>query len=780
MVSEPCIRYASYREWPTAGPCISAAAVVSVPGSSTLNNTPSALGPDHLGQNQGPVSAAPDTPSSEDVLGALDRLLHSDAFAGAARQQRLLRHLVHKRLEGRVGDLKEYTLGVEVFDRGDDFDPRLDPIVRVEASRLRSRLQKYYDGGGAAEPIRISLPRGGYAPSFAMAATPEPPQTATPPMVESPLVVASPALSEPVTVAPAGPAAGFRRWTVALVIAGVAAALLIAVFYHRAPVAIRTQNFNHFQRLTNDEALCAFPTFSPDAKSLAYARRDGGTWEIYQRDLATSAVTELTPGALEDNYQPAWSPDGANIAFRSDREGGGLFLLNTQSRGTKRLTNTGYYPTWSPDSSKIAFSTGTFIDPGENPANGGSAVEVLDLKSKQIQRVTPAQTVFSALQPAWSPHGNRIAFWDTDPNGDRDIWTVQADGTSARPVPVTHDAWTDWSPAWSPDGRFLYFSSDRGGAMNLWRVRIDEESGKVEGAPESVTTPSSYTGWTTFARNGKELAYVRRMPLSELYKVPFDPGKALDLNQKTALTAGERTLHEPDMSPDGQSIVVRVQDPQEDLALIRSDGSDTRRLTNDVYDDRDPHWSPDGNEIVFTSNRSRTFEVWAIHPDGTGLRKLTNGSIVPFAWDPSGDLVAYPANATPFSLLPPGAPVKNFGVPSVFRPIAWSPDKQKVVGRMRSEGFSRGALFVLTPATQDFWEIAPSAPYVSAVWLQNSRQLLFSRSEGIYLADVMTHKLKQELSTTRSDIHARFALSPDDRSLFFVESGDQQDIWIGQ
>ena len=103
-----------------------------------------------------PGSGKPDT----DALRAhLNEVLSSDVFAGAARQSRLLKHLVERSLDGRSGELKEYTLGVEVFDRGDDFDPRLDPIVRVEASRLRARLQKYYNGIGSESSIRLELTR---------------------------------------------------------------------------------------------------------------------------------------------------------------------------------------------------------------------------------------------------------------------------------------------------------------------------------------------------------------------------------------------------------------------------------------------------------------------------------------------------------------------------------------------------------------------------------------------------------------------------------------------
>jgi adenylate cyclase len=79
---------------------------------------------------------------------------------------RFFRHVVERTLAGEADQLKEYSVGVEVFDRDDKYDPRLDSIVRVEAGRLRSRLDEHYNGEGAASPIRISLPRGGYVAQF--------------------------------------------------------------------------------------------------------------------------------------------------------------------------------------------------------------------------------------------------------------------------------------------------------------------------------------------------------------------------------------------------------------------------------------------------------------------------------------------------------------------------------------------------------------------------------------------------------------------------------------
>ena len=96
----------------------------------------------------------------------LERILANSEFAQSERMCRFLRLAVEYSLGNRAGELKEYLIGVEVFDRP-AFDPRVDPIVRVEARRLRSKLEKYYEGEGARDEILIALPKGGYAAVFA-------------------------------------------------------------------------------------------------------------------------------------------------------------------------------------------------------------------------------------------------------------------------------------------------------------------------------------------------------------------------------------------------------------------------------------------------------------------------------------------------------------------------------------------------------------------------------------------------------------------------------------
>src|SRR3954466_11782882 len=97
------------------------------------------------------------------VRSQLQTILATEAFRRSARSGRLLQKIVEYTLGDRADELKEYSLALDVFDRPPSFDPRVDPIVRVEVGRLRKKLREYYETEGSERPIRITLPLRRYA-----------------------------------------------------------------------------------------------------------------------------------------------------------------------------------------------------------------------------------------------------------------------------------------------------------------------------------------------------------------------------------------------------------------------------------------------------------------------------------------------------------------------------------------------------------------------------------------------------------------------------------------
>ncbi len=134
----------------------------------------------------------------EEIRAALGRVAASAAFTASPRMQDFLRYVVEETLAGRGDEIKGYSLALEVFRRGDSFDPANDSVVRVEAARLRRTLTAYYDGEGRDDPVIIGIPKGGYVPDFQVrsngATAPEPPPA---PVTTVPMAVPDATLSDP-------------------------------------------------------------------------------------------------------------------------------------------------------------------------------------------------------------------------------------------------------------------------------------------------------------------------------------------------------------------------------------------------------------------------------------------------------------------------------------------------------------------------------------------------------------------------------------------------------
>lgn len=165
----------------------------------------------------------------ESVISQVERILKNPALASSPSLSRFLRYVVEETLAGREGCIKEYSLGVNVFGRGEDFNPRLDPIVRVQARNLRARIAKYYAGEGTHDPIVIELPKGAYVPVFHIAQ-----QAADAGGVERAEIAGEvvSVLPEPAPSAPSRSAKWPRVWSrTTLIVAAVVVLLAIAALW---------------------------------------------------------------------------------------------------------------------------------------------------------------------------------------------------------------------------------------------------------------------------------------------------------------------------------------------------------------------------------------------------------------------------------------------------------------------------------------------------------------------------------------------------------------------
>jgi Tol biopolymer transport system component len=232
---------------------------------------------------------------------------------------------------------------------------------------------------------------------------------------------------------------------------------------------------------------------------------DGGDEDVFLQRVGGRNPLNLTTDSPGDDSAPAFSPDGESIAFRSERAGGGIFIMGATGESVRRVTDFGYDPAWSPDGTRLAVTTEPVLDPLSRALR--SALWIVSLDGSEKRRLLEED----AVGAQWSPDGRRIAYWACRASDwQRDVFTITADGSEEQGVPVTDDAAVDWSPVWTPHGRALYFGSNRGGTMNLWRIALDPATGRAEGAPTPVTAPAAWSGDLTLPRDGRRVLYTTK------------------------------------------------------------------------------------------------------------------------------------------------------------------------------------------------------------------------------------------------------------------------------
>jgi eukaryotic-like serine/threonine-protein kinase len=560
-------------------------------------------------------------------------------------------------------------------------------------------------------------------------------------------------------------------------IVGLAGVLLLSTWHRRGEPG--GPQATDFRQLTDEPGKETSPSLSPDGTLFVYARSAGGKSDIFLRHVGGGNPLDLTADSPADDTQPAFSPDGQQIAFRSEREGGGIFLMGAMGESVRRLTDFGFNPAWSPDGREIAVATEGAFDPAQR--NSSSKIVRVNVQTEARRPLD----LPDGVQPSWSPHGWRIAYWGlAQPGAHRAIWTVPVDGGA--PVTVVDDALFNWSPVWSPDGRFLYFASNRGGSMNLWRVAIDERSGRVLGPLQPITLSAQWSALPSFARDGRHLVYATSDQRSFVEQVALDPESGRAVSSPVPVFQGARSIWACEPSPDGTWLALRSGSPQEDLFVIQPDGRQLRQLTNDGARDRAPHWAPDGHRILFYSNRSGKYEAWTIRPDGSGLTQVThlpNKVINPF-WSPDGRSIGFTYGARGTALLDlAGSPTGPRLLPpvaggQVFSGQSWSADGRFLTGQLLRRDESPVPGVVL-------WSLATNAPRrltqtgTDPIFFHTGNRILFVEPAAIKLVEVGSGEVRTLLSPPpASSSYVSASVGPGDRTLCTVRSTDEGDIWI--
>ena len=542
----------------------------------------------------------------------------------------------------------------------------------------------------------------------------------------------------------------------------------------------------NFQHLTDDAGVETDPAISPDGSTVAYTRLQKNQTDVYAQRIGGRNAFAIAADPDRNEAAPAFSPEGSHVAFHLSGGPGGIFVAGATGESARRLSDFGFHPSWSPDGRQIVFCTEEITSPTARTST--SALWVVDAAGGAPRKISDGDGV----QATFAPAGDRLVYWAVD-TGQRDIFTIPVGGGER--VALTSDPAIDWNPRWSADGRSVYFASDRGGAMNIWRLAVDPGSGRAIGAPEPVTASVTGADQPSLSRDGGRMVFRSAQVSLNPAAVPFDPATER-FGPLTPIFDRSGSLIPTSVSPDGKWLALwNVLDPQEDVFIARPDGSDLRRLTNDAFRDRWPQWSPDGSELAFYSNRTDSYSIWSIRPDASNLRQITgqkggnSQNLLYPTFSPNGDRLVASRARTAESLFVD--PRKNAGeqtpesvamrLPngSWLMPNAWSPDGRRLAGVIVTPSGSVAGVAVFDLATAQTRQVVEIATgFASAVWLKDSRRLLClnARIGGITLVDVETGRTRDILGD--AGLGLGIAIAPDGRTVYVSRQRMQSDVWL--
>jgi serine/threonine protein kinase len=407
-----------------------------------------------------------------------------------------------------------------------------------------------------------------------------------------------------VAPSPVTPAGSSRsRWWLGA--AGVLIALVAAamVWLNRGgdPTAVSERTDLVLKRLTFDEGLQTDVTFSPDGRFIAYASNRSGNFDIWVQPVDGGDAVQITREPEQD-VQPAWSPDGDSIVFRSERSRGGLFVVPALGGHARQLSSFGTHPTWL-NRSEVLFFLG-------NPAASVASIQlfVVGVDDEAPREILRDLTLESGLVWASGHPDGRVSLLLNHRTRGFGLLTVSRDGrsrtASAIPesLPIQRPTIDGFSFRfqWNPSGTGLFLEAEIDGIQNLWLVEVDPASLAWLRMKRLTTGPGRDVA-ASVSRDGRRLAYTVVSDRTRIYQQNIAPDGRTLVGSASAVTEADAETFTSALSHDGNRLAYlmrRTGSPRYQLRVANLDTGANELLDDDFTTTVALTWSPDDSAVL--------------------------------------------------------------------------------------------------------------------------------------------------------------------------------------
>ncbi|MFL5582584.1 MAG: protein kinase domain-containing protein [Gemmatimonadaceae bacterium] len=595
------------------------------------------------------------------------------------------------------------------------------------------------------------------------------------------------------TSAPAGPArrAATRAATFAAVAAAATLALL-AIARQRGREEHAGILLGRTTRLPAEPGLEVQPSISPDGRHVAYAVGHSLRLRVAVRAVAGGRATWLTTDSTASEWLPRWSPDGTRILFLSR---GGVYSAPALGGPARREVAGGpaaivRSATWSADGREIAFVR-------------GDSLLARSVGSRPTRLIATGADLHSCV---WSPEGARLAcvsgnsfhvtagitsgvgpmFGNLAPSR---IVLIPAAG--GRPVSVTDSGSLHQSPAWSRDGRTLYYVSNRQGPRDVYALDVRARS-PSRAEPARVTTGMSAQS-IDFSADGTRMVYAKYESSANVWAMPIPAGPPGSLASAVPVTSGNQTVEGVRVSPDGRWLVYDSDlSGNSDVYRVPIAGGDVERLTRGPSDEFRGALSPSGRELAYHSFKTGSRNIFVMPLDGGPVRQLTRSSsqLAMANWSPAGDALALFDMTAAEVLVMRRDGRGRWGAPRFVGGRGWrsewSPDGRTIAFVSPTDG-RIGVVPADSGTPRDLYVPGDGDPPAElAVFAASGRELYFKSHDAsgrasfwsIPAAGGRPRLLVRFDDPARSS--NRFDFASDGKRFYFTLEDRQSDVWVAE